>query len=46
MKKIGSLILLINALSKSEKKALYLQAGENPTEKAYMKIFDIIDKKN
>lgn len=46
MKKIDSLILLINALSKSEKKALYQQAGENPTEKAYMKIFDIIDKKN
>lgn len=46
MKKIDSLILLINALSKSEKKALYQQAGENPTQKAYMKLFDIIDKKN
>ena len=45
MKKIDSLILLINTLSKSEKKALYQQIGDNSKEKAYMRIFDIIDKK-
>lgn len=46
MKKFYSLILLISSLSKSEKKAICQQAGEGSSEKAYMKIFYLIDKKN
>lgn len=44
MKKIISLILLVNSLSKSEKKAIYLQANVTKGKKVYMELFELIDK--
>lgn len=46
MKKIISLILLINSLSKSEKKAIYLQSNLTKGRKVYMELFELIDKQN
>lgn len=44
MKKIVSLILLINSLSKSEKKAIYLHSNLTKGKKVYMELFALIDK--
>lgn len=44
MKKINSLILLINSLSKSEKKAIYLHSNLTKGTKVYMELFALIDK--
>lgn len=44
MKKINSLILLINSLSKSEKKAIYLHSNLTKGKKVYMELFALIDK--
>ena len=44
MKKIQSLVLLINSLSKSEKKALLLNSNITKGDKSYMALFKIIDK--
>lgn len=44
MKKINALILLINSLSKSEKKAIYLQSNLTKGKKVYMELFALIDK--
>lgn len=44
MKKINSLILLINSLSKSEKKSIYLHSNLTKGKKVYMELFSLIDK--
>lgn len=44
MKKITALILLINSLSKSEKKSIYLFSNLTKGRKAYIELFDLIDK--
>lgn len=45
MKTINSLVLLINTLSKAEKKAIFQGANIKEKPKAYMELFDLIDKK-
>lgn len=44
MKKINALILLINSLSKSEKKSIYLHSNLTKGKKVYMELFALIDK--
>lgn len=44
MKKINSLILLINSLSKAEKKSIYLHSNLTKGKKVYMELFTLIDK--
>lgn len=44
MKKINSLILLINSLSKSEKKLIDLHSNLTKGKKVYMELFSLIDK--
>lgn len=44
MKKVRSLILLINTLSRSEKKSIYLNSELTKGNKAYMELFKLIDK--
>ncbi len=44
MKKINSLILLINSLSKAEKKSIYLHSNLTKGKKIYMELFSLIEK--
>lgn len=44
MKRVKSLILLVNTLSKVEKKSIYLHSGLTGGKKIYMDLFELIDK--